>query len=81
MSCGEKEIHDDGPFGGVGVPDSGRTGRVRVDEPEDQSPELLEAADVGRRRRGAGQEGGLHPRLFLGHNAGERDQKDQIGLR
>lgn len=81
MPGGEKAISHVGPYGGVGVPDAGRTGRVRGDERENQSPELLDAAGVGGHHRDAGQERGVHHKRFLGQNAGGRDQQDPGELR
>lgn len=65
MSGGKKEISDVESFGGVGVPNTGRKGRVRVNERKDQPPELLDATGMGRHRRDAGQKRGMHRKRFF----------------
>lgn len=78
MSGSEKEISDDGPLGGLGISDAGRTGAVQIDERENQSSELLDASGVGRHHRDASQKRGLDRKRIRDKNTGRRDKQSQI---
>lgn len=78
MSGGEKEIPNDGPFGGLGISDAGRTGTVQIDERENQSSELLDAAGVGCHHRDASQKRGMDRKRIRNQNTCRRNKQSQI---